>query len=202
MPHSNSGPKVFSSFLQPVFARGPNGSQRPLWDPKIQDCRLTTEDWDWRLLSVAAPSQGGAQRLLSMTALRDWPLLWGYLCIYNFITPTQYSSSFDSRKLLPIVYTGASSNHFVCSAGTSSSVKGRYATQAYVCTQLKCQTVLFDQLIGTYQLLPLRTRADLGAIAMKGYLIFPSAIGLFNIISRRLDGGILPLICSRYILQP
>ena len=35
--------------------------------------------------------------------------------------------------------------------------------------------VLFNPSIGPYQVLPLRDRVDLGAIAMKGYSAFPKA---------------------------
>ena len=45
--------------------------------------------------------------------------------------------------------------------------------KSFVCTQFKCQTVLFDQLIGPYQVLPLRVKVDLGAMTMKGILHIP-----------------------------
>ena len=45
----------------------------------------------------------------------------------------------------------------------------------FVCTQFKCQTVLFDPSIGPYQVLLLWVRVDLGAMAMKGYSTFPKA---------------------------
>ena len=35
--------------------------------------------------------------------------------------------------------------------------------------------VLFNPLIGPYQVLPFRARVDLGAMAMKGYSAFPKA---------------------------
>ena len=38
--------------------------------------------------------------------------------------------------------------------------------------------VLFDQLIGPYQVLPLRATGGLGMIAMKGYSAFPKAPAL------------------------
>ena len=44
-----------------------------------------------------------------------------------------------------------------------------------VYTQFKYQTVLFDPWIGPYQVLPLGTRVDLGAMAMKEYSTFPKA---------------------------
>ena len=37
----------------------------------------------------------------------------------------------------------------------------------------RSQTVLFDPQIRPYQMLPLRVKMDLGAMAMKGYSIFP-----------------------------
>ena len=58
--------------------------------------------------------------------------------------------------------------------------------------------VLFDPLIGAFQVLPLRARGDLGTIAMKGYSAFPKAPALLEplhqivcVISRTLVGGIL-----------
>ena len=47
-------------------------------------------------------------------------------------------------------------------------------------THFKYQTVLFDQQIGPYQVLPLQDRVDLGAKAMKGYSIFPKAPALLE----------------------
>ena len=41
--------------------------------------------------------------------------------------------------------------------------------------QFKGQPVLFDPLIGPYQVLRLRAKVDLGAMAMKGYSAFPNA---------------------------
>ena len=38
----------------------------------------------------------------------------------------------------------------------------------FIWAQLKCQTVVFHPEIGLYQLLTLRARVDLGAMAMKG----------------------------------
>ena len=40
--------------------------------------------------------------------------------------------------------------------------------------------VLFNPLIGPYQVLPLRARVDLGAMAMKGYSKFPKAPALLE----------------------
>ena len=48
-------------------------------------------------------------------------------------------------------------------------------SMSLVCTQFKCQTVLFDPKIRPYQVLPLWVRLDLGAMAMKGYSTFPKA---------------------------
>ena len=71
----------------------------------------------------------------------------------------------------------------------------------FVCTQFKCKTVLFDSLIGPYQVLPLPVRVHQGAMEMKGYSAFPTApvlleliIRLFFIVkSRTLFGGGLAL---------
>ena len=40
--------------------------------------------------------------------------------------------------------------------------------------------VLFNPEIGPYQVLPLRARMDLGAMAMKGYSAFPKAPALLE----------------------
>ena len=60
--------------------------------------------------------------------------------------------------------------------------------------------VLFNPYMGPYQVLPLRARVDLGAMAMKGYSTFPKlqhswnlTIRLFSVISRTLVRGVLPL---------
>ena len=42
------------------------------------------------------------------------------------------------------------------------------------------QTVLFDPLIGPYQVLPLWTKIDLEVLAMNGYSIFPKAPALLE----------------------
>ena len=64
---------------------------------------------------------------------------------------------------------------------------------------------------GTYQVLPLWARVDLGAMAMKGYSTFPKhywslTIKLFSVISRTLFGwwgSLTPLQrCNQCILQP
>ncbi len=52
------------------------------------------------------------------------------------------------------------------------------AIQFSISTQFKCQTVLFDPQIGPYQVLPLRARVNLGAMATKGYSIFPKTPAL------------------------
>ena len=46
--------------------------------------------------------------------------------------------------------------------------------------QFKYQTVLFNQLIGPYQVLPLRTKMDQGAMAIKGCSAFPKAPALLE----------------------
>ena len=48
--------------------------------------------------------------------------------------------------------------------------------QSFVCTQFKCQTVLFDPQIGPYQVLPLQVKVDPGVMAMKVCSIFPKAL--------------------------
>ena len=53
---------------------------------------------------------------------------------------------------------------------------------------VKYQTVLFDPLIGPYQVLPLQARVDLGAIAIKVYFIFLKAS---KIEASPLDGFVL-----------
>ena len=52
--------------------------------------------------------------------------------------------------------------------------------KSLVCTQFTCQTVLFDPLLGPYQLLPLWARVDLGAMARKGCFAFSIARALLE----------------------
>ena len=67
--------------------------------------------------------------------LRDWPYLDPELtvpdvviCIFDFTTPTHFRSGIHEICLHPrLIYTGASCNHIVYTAGTSSSVKVWYA---------------------------------------------------------------------------
>ena len=46
---------------------------------------------------------------------------------------------------------------------------------SFHCTHFKYQTILFDPLLGTSQILPLRVIVDLGALAVKGYFAFSKA---------------------------
>ena len=50
-----------------------------------------------------------------------------------------------------------------------------------ISTQFKCQKVIFNPLIGPCQVLPLRAKVDLGAMAMKGYSAFPKAPALLKL---------------------
>ena len=129
--------KTFSICIGQEVATGP-----PAATLGLQNSRLQTEDW--RLLTLTAvgfhtplPRQAAALRdwrNLFWLQDWDWPLLFWYLCIYNFITPTHFR--FNPCELLPRthhclpVYTGAFCNHFVYTAGTSGYYKGQYATQA------------------------------------------------------------------------
>ena len=45
--------------------------------------------------------------------------------------------------------------------------------------KFKCQTILFDQQIGPYQVLPPRARVDLGTMAKKNFA-FPKAAALLE----------------------
>ena len=83
--------------------------------------------------------------------------------------------------------------------------------KSFVCTQFKCQAVLFDPQIGYYQMQPFRVRVDLGAEAMQQYFTFIKApillqshIRLFSVITGHpLGGGLISLQrWSRCILQP
>ena len=51
----------------------------------------------------------------------------------------------------------------------------QFSIKPFVCSQFKCQTVLFDSYIGPFQVLPFQARVDLGGMAMKGYSAFPKA---------------------------
>ena len=50
----------------------------------------------------------------------------------------------------------------------------------FLCTQFKCQTVLFNPLIGPFQVLPLWARVDMGVMAMKGFSAFPKVLALLE----------------------
>ena len=52
--------------------------------------------------------------------------------------------------------------------------------KSFVCTQYKCQTILFDPLIGPYQVLPHRAGLDQGAIKIKGYSAFFKVLALLE----------------------
>ena len=52
--------------------------------------------------------------------------------------------------------------------------------QFSISTQFKCLRVLFDLLIGPYQVLPLQARVDLGVMEMKGYSAFPKLLALLK----------------------
>ena len=49
---------------------------------------------------------------------------------------------------------------------------------SFVCTQFKYHTILFILKPGPYQVLPLRVKVDLGAMAMNGYSRFLKVSGL------------------------
>ena len=82
--------------------------------------------------------------------------------------------------------------------------------KSFICTQFKCQTVLYNPLIGPYQELSLWARVDRGAMAMKEYSALPKAPVLlatrgFRVISRTpmMVWGCLTTLqrCSQCILQ-
>ena len=72
--------------------------------------------------------------------------------------------------------------------------------KSFVCTHFKCQTFLFDPKIGPFQVLPFWVRVVLGLLTIRGTLYYPKlqyykslTIRLFNVKSRTLIGGVLPL---------
>ena len=73
--------------------------------------------------------------------------------------------------------------------------------QFSISTQFRYQTVLFDQQIGPYQMLQLRAKIDLGAMAMKRlFRISESlAIRLFSIISRICGHPFQNKTCSLFL---
>ena len=73
------------------------------------------------------------------------------------------------------------STQFKCKYGLSKT----FLFQAIQFTQtiefsISMLLVLFNPLIGPYQVLPLRARVDLGAMAMKGCSVFPKAPALLE----------------------
>ena len=88
----------------------------------------------------------------------------------------------------------------------SSIANNSVRHKSFICTQFKCQTVLFDPKIGPYQVLPLWACVDLGAMVMKGYATFPKAPALlgvtirwFNVISRTLIGDLTPHVKTQSV---
>ena len=70
----------------------------------------------------------------------------------------------------------------------------------FVCVQFKCKIVLLSPKIGPDQVLPIRIRMVLGAMAIRGNLHSPKLhhywglnIRLSSVINRTLIGGVLPL---------
>ena len=51
---------------------------------------------------------------------------------------------------------------------------------SFVCTQFKCQIVLFDPQMGPYQVLSLQVRMGLGVMSVKEYLALPKAPALLE----------------------
>ena len=51
-------------------------------------------------------------------------------------------------------------------------------------TPFKCQILLFDSMIWPYQMLPIRTNVDLGAMAVDGYSAFPKLQHYWSLIIR------------------
>ena len=54
----------------------------------------------------------------------DWLRIFSRPCIYDFTTPTY--SDCHTRYVLVLICIGASCNHIISTAGTSSYVKGQY----------------------------------------------------------------------------
>ena len=122
---------------------------------------------------------------------------------YYFLSHTNisiyYKSFLHSVKwfqVLQCIPNNSIKQSFVCTQLNVQTVQPlTNQLNSFVCTQFKCRTVLFDPLIGPYQMLLLRVKMDLGPMVMKRYSIFPwsLAIRLFNIILMTLDVGVLPL---------
>ena len=122
------------------FARGSLGPCSYSGTPRLKtaDWRLTTADSFYcELLSPTSERRPVVtfHDWLNLFWQQDWdwPLLCGYLCIYNFITLTHFQFNpcellIPTHRCLP-VYTGTSGNLFVNTVGTSSSVKGQYETE-------------------------------------------------------------------------
>ena len=66
------------------------------------------------------------------------------------------------------------SNYHKCAVGMLKTVLFQ-TIQLSISTQFKFQTLLFNPLIGSNQVLPLRARVDQEVMTMKGYSAFPKA---------------------------
>ena len=108
------------------------------------------------------------------------------IAVHAFASCVSMSLSFD-ETLLPkkIICLHIVKWFKVLLCITHNSIKHH----SFICTLLKCQTVLFNLLIEPYQVLPLQARVDMGTMVMKRYSAFPkSPIRLFRIISRTFVG--------------
>ena len=95
------------------------------------------------------------------------------------------SSFFLAVKWFPIFISNTNSSIYNQSFGCTqlNGFKYCYVTvtishTSFVCIQFKCQTVVFDPLIGPFLVLPFCVRVDHGTMAMKGFSIFLKALGL------------------------
>ena len=81
--------------------------------------------------------------------------------------------------MLFIIYNLIKHSILIQVKGSNSSTSNNLIQQKLF-AQFKCQTVLFDSLIGPYLVLTLLVRVDLGVMALKGYSAFPKVPALLE----------------------
>ena len=133
-------------------------NDREKWRESIRDIRTSGTTWWWWRVAIV------------YSQLNDFNYLYRKLIIQN--------QSFVSTHLngFKYYYTPLTIKHqsFVLFLTIQYNVK------SFVCTHFECQTVLFDSQRGSYQVLSLPARVNLGSVAMKRHSAFPKAPALLD----------------------
>ena len=149
-------------------------------------------------------SLAGEQKWFSLVWFYGISTMVGYLMPYtvNPFCRWHLWTSLSSFFSIPL----NDFNYFYVSLTIQSNISHFLLTvndetiQFCVNAHFKCQTILFDPYIGPYQVLTLRTRADLGVMAVTSYSAFPNALALLepnhqiiksHIMTHVVGGGVL-----------